>query len=240
MRIADGKSNCLLLDFGGNIARHGPLDDVKIKPKSGKGGGEAPTKTCANCAAEQPASARTCSECDAEFPPPEKKANAEASLLPVLSTGAIDGKRATSTVHAVGEVMFFVHRKRKGDGPPTVRVDYYAPAGDDARAVPTKIASEWICVEHEGFAGDKAVAWWARHVGTRMPSTVAEAVERLNSGEMPRVVEVETKPDGDYTRVMRLVQEAPRQPGQDDDDESQGKAPELASGVDPWGEDLPF
>jgi DNA repair protein RadD len=240
MRIADGKSNCLLLDFGGNIARHGPLDDVKIKPKSGKGGGEAPTKTCANCAAEQPASARTCSECDAEFPPPEKKANAEASLLPVLSTGAIDGKRATSTVHAVGEVMFFVHRKRKGDGPPTVRVDYYAPAGDDARAVPTKIASEWICVEHEGFAGDKAVAWWARHVGTRTPSTVAEAVERLNSGEMPRVVEVETKPDGDYTRVMRLVQEAPRQPGQDDDDESQGKAPELASGVDPWGEDLPF
>lgn len=237
MRPAEGKRDCLVLDYGGNIARHGPVDDVKIKPKAGKGGGEAPTKTCANCAAEQPASARTCSECDAEFPPPEKKANEQASSLPVLSTGAINGKHQTTAWHTVGDVQFFVHKKRTGDGPPTVRVDYYAPAGDDARAVPTKIASEWICVEHDGFAGDKAVGWWAKYVGTKMPATVAEAVERLRSGEMRQVTAVWLKPDKEFVRVLRVAQMAARQPGSDDDE---GETP-AAAPVDPFdGDDLPF
>lgn len=238
MRPAEGKADCLVLDYGGNIARHGPVDAVKVRPKTGKGKGDAPTKTCVNCAAEQPASARACSECDAEFPEPEKKANEQASSLPVLSTGSLDGRRPTSSTHAVGDVQYHVHKKRTGDGPPTVRVDYYAASDDDARAVPTKIASEWICVEHEGFAGDKAVSWWMRHVGTKMPATVTEAVERLRAGEMRRVVSIEVKPDGDYTRVVRIAQEAGRQPGSDDD---VGEAPVAPVTSDPFdGDDLPF
>ena len=235
MRPAEGKTDCLVLDYGGNIARHGPVDEVKIKPKS-KGDGKAPVKTCDNCAAEQPAGARVCSECDYEFPPPEKKANAEASALPVLSTGALGGG-PQSTKHAIGETQYHEHRKRSGDGPPTVRVDYYGaePEGASAAWVPTKVASEWICVEHEGFARSKAAKWWATHVGTRMPATVAEAVERLRAGEMPRVIEIETRPDGDYTRVVRLKQEAGRQPG---DDEVEAPAPALVDPLD--GDDLPF
>lgn len=236
MRPADGKRDCLVLDYGGNIARHGPVDEVKIKPKS-KGDGKAPVKTCDNCAAEQPAGARVCSECDYEFPPPEKKANAQASALPVLSTGALGGGPQSKT-HAVGETQYHEHRKRSGDGPPTVRVDYYGaePEGASSAWVPTKVASEWICVQHEGFARSKAAKWWATHVGTRMPATVVEAVERLRAGEMPRVIEIETKPDGDYTRVVRLRQEAGRQPGEDDEIEAQAPAP-----ADPFdGDDLPF
>jgi DNA repair protein RadD len=107
--------------------------------------------------------------------------------------------------------------------------------------VPTKIASEWICVEHEGFAAAKASTWWARHVGTKMPSTVAEAVERLKAGEMRRVVSIETKPDGDYTRVVRLVQEAGRQPGADDDAGDAPATTETEKLADPFnGDDLPF
>jgi DNA repair protein RadD len=241
MRPAEGKRDCLVLDYGGNIARHGPVDEVKIRPKS-KGDGKAPTKTCDNCAAEQPAGARTCSECDYEFPPPEKRANTEASALPVLSTGALGGG-PKSTTHAIGETQYHVHRKRSGDGPPTVRVDYYGaePEGASSAWVPTKVASEWICVEHEGFARSRAAKWWAQHVGTRMPATVAEAVERLRAGEMPRVVEIETRPDGDYTRVVRLRQEAGRQPGEDDEEEEPQAAEAEAMPIDPWNtDDLPF
>jgi DNA repair protein RadD len=233
MRPAEGKADCLVLDYGGNIARHGPVDEVKIRPKS-KGDGKAPTKTCDNCAAEQPAGARVCSECDAEFPEPEKKANAQASALPVLSTGALGGGPQSKT-HAIGETQYHEHRKRSGDGPPTVRVDYYGaePEGASSAWVPTKVASEWICVEHDGFARSKAAKWWATHVGTKMPATVAEAVERLRAGEMPRVIEIETRPDGDYTRVVRLRQEAGRQPGDDEVEEP--------ATVDPFdGDDLPF
>lgn len=241
MRPAEGKTDCLVLDYGGNIARHGPVDEVKIRPKS-KGEGKAPVKTCEHCAAEQPAGARVCSECDAEFPEPEKKANAEASALPVLSTGAIGGG-AASTKHAIGETQYHEHRKRSGDGPPTLRVDYYAaePPNASSAWVPTKVASEWICVEHEGFAHSKAAKWWALHVGTRMPAAVAEAVERLRAGEMPRVVEIETRPDGDYTRVVRLRQEAGRQPGDDDVADTGELVADAGGLVDPWnGDDLPF
>ena len=241
MRPAEGKTDCLVLDYGGNIARHGPVDEIKIRPKS-KGEGGMPWKICDNCSAVQPAGARVCSECDYEFPEPEKRANTEASALPVLSTGAIGGGPA-STKHAIGETQFHVHKKRSGDGPPTVRVDYYGaePEGASSAWVPTKVASEWICVEHEGFAHSKAAKWWALHVGTRMPATVAEAVERLRAGEMPSVVEIETRPDGDYTRVVRLRQEAGRQPGDDDVADTGGLVADAGGLVDPWdGDDLPF
>lgn len=331
MRPADGKADCLVLDYGGNIARHGPVDEVKIRPKS-KGEGKSPTKTCDSCAAEQPAGARVCSECDYEFPPPEKKANTEASALPVLSKKterphfrlarercglegeavcrliasspdgitkseicdrlAIDDEErrkalkkiltelcstnyqkrwATLIVCSgkdereqlggkekrkyfladdlvagaahVGKTTFHEHRKKTGDGPPTLRVDYYAaePEAASSSWVPMKIASEWICVEHDGFARAKAEAWWSKYVGTRMPATVAEAVERLRAGEMPRVLKIETRPDGDYTRVVRLRQEAGRQPGEDDEVEEPQAAEAEAVPIDPWNtDDLPF
>jgi DNA repair protein RadD len=236
MRPAEGKSDCLVLDYGGNIARHGPVDDVRIKERKGEGGGDAPVKTCPNCCAQCPAGARTCSECDAEFPPPEKKANARASDLPVLSTGSIDGTKTTETVHDVAEVAFVRHDKR-GGGTPSLRVDYYAPAAS-ASAIPTKIASEWICIEHEGFAHAKACGWWARNVNTRMPDTVDEAVERLRAGEMRRAEAIKTKPDGDFTRVVGLLLARGREPGEDDD---VTEAPTTAP-VDPFDgiDDLPF
>ena len=248
MRPAEGKRDCLVLDYGGNIARHGPVDEVRVKKKN-KGGGDAPIKTCENCSAVQPAGARVCSECDTEFPEPEKKANAEASTLPALSTGAIGGG-PVATKLLIGEVQFHEHRKRSGDGPPTVRVDYYGaePEGASAAWVPTKVASEWICIQHEGFAHSKAAKWWAIYVGTKMPATVAEAVERLRAGEMPRVIEIETRPDGDYTRVVHLRQEAGRQPGDEQPADAGGLVADAgglvadAGGlVDPWdGDDLPF
>lgn len=241
MRPAEGKSDCLILDYGGNIARHGPVDKVKVYPKNA-GEGDAPIKICPNCQAEQPAAARVCAECDTEFPPPERKANDQASNLPALSTGPIGGKKQPERMRKVGEVHYFVHRKKGSDGPPTLRLDYYAPEPEGASStwIPEKIASEWICVEHpEGYAKSKAAYWWALHVGTKMPTTAAEAVERLKAGEMRRVTAIEVKPDGDFTRVVWLVQEPGRQPGSDDD---KGEAPTAApAAVDPWnGDDLPF
>ena len=241
MRVAEGKADCLVLDYGGNIARHGPVDDVRIKERKGEGGGEAPIKTCPECCAEQPASARVCKECDFEFPEPERKANERASSLPVLSTGSIGGKRETSTEHDVGEVAFVRHVKKGApDAPPTLRVDYFAPDTGSASAVPKKIASEWVCVEHAGYAREKAIKWWATNVGTRTPDTVAEAVDRLRAGEMRRVLKIRTKPDGDYTRVIGLLLAEGRQPGEDDEPILTSDNPILPS-VDPWdGDDLPF
>ena len=60
----------MLLDFGGNVERHGPIDDVAVKTP-GKGDGEAPAKTCPECLMIVAAGVQT--ECGHEFPPPEPK-----------------------------------------------------------------------------------------------------------------------------------------------------------------------
>jgi len=44
-RLAPGKKNCLVLDFAGNVTRHGPIDLVRPKIP-GKGEGDVPLKTC--------------------------------------------------------------------------------------------------------------------------------------------------------------------------------------------------
>lgn len=68
LRTADGKSNCLVADYGGNIKRHGPVDDVKPPRKKKKGvAGEAPIKICPECHEVNHAARTTCISCGHEF-----------------------------------------------------------------------------------------------------------------------------------------------------------------------------
>jgi DNA repair protein RadD len=46
-RKANGKQNCLVLDFGGNVARHGPVDNPAIRTAKNNGsGGDELVKVC--------------------------------------------------------------------------------------------------------------------------------------------------------------------------------------------------
>jgi DNA repair protein RadD len=69
-RLHPGKANCLILDYGGNVLRHGPVDDLRIK-EPGKGTGVAPAKKCPECLALIAAGYATCPQCGYAFPPPE-------------------------------------------------------------------------------------------------------------------------------------------------------------------------
>src|SRR5262249_46671965 len=66
-RKADGKENCLVLDFAGNVRRFGPVDNVRIKQRFGRDG-EAPTKTCPECNEIVLLSATECPACGFAFP----------------------------------------------------------------------------------------------------------------------------------------------------------------------------
>ena len=43
-RLHPGNQNCLVLDFGGNVLRHGPVDGIKVKASGVSGNGQAPAK----------------------------------------------------------------------------------------------------------------------------------------------------------------------------------------------------
>ena len=69
MRLHPGKENCLLLDYGENVARHGCLDEVCPEDRSAR----YRPKICANCNAINSPSATKCVECEESFKPAETK-----------------------------------------------------------------------------------------------------------------------------------------------------------------------
>jgi hypothetical protein len=81
------KQNCLLLDFGRNIDRHGPIDKIKGKHKDeSSGNGEAPLKQCPSCFEPVHAAVKNCPACGYEFPENEINLTVTASTGAILST----------------------------------------------------------------------------------------------------------------------------------------------------------
>jgi DNA repair protein RadD len=170
-RLHPSKANCLVLDFGGNVLRHGPVDRIKVKTANRDGTGDAPAKECPDCHALIPAAYAACPECGHEFPPPKTQSHdARASTAAVLSG------QVTVETFPVRDVMFGVHTKRGAadDVPKSLRVDY--------KVGWHRWKSEWVCLEHDGFARQKAVAWWKKRSKEPVPAKAAEAVEIANAG----------------------------------------------------------
>ena len=180
-RLAPGKENCLVLDFAGNVARHGPIDAVKPKQPA-DGDGVAPTKICPDCDSILAAALRECPDCGHQFPPPEVKVAATASTLAILSTVRAEWME-------VSEVS--CRRHEKPGKPPSMRVDYSCGLVRH---------SEWICFEHTGYARQKAVDWWQRRSSAPVPSTVAEALRATDSLAVPTAIFV--RPSGRFTEIV--------------------------------------
>ena len=71
LRRCEGKTDCLVLDFGGNGLRHGPITAIRVPEgrRGGKGSGaEAPGKMCPGCRAIVAAGCTACPDCGHEFP----------------------------------------------------------------------------------------------------------------------------------------------------------------------------
>ena len=173
LRIAEGKKDCLVLDLAGNIAEHGPVDDIRIKEKrDGKKGGDAPTKTCPECQEIIYASAVQCNCCGYLFPKDIAKHAAKAgNETPLIEYRQEDVE--------VVDAYWSVHRKKgsvEGDGvPKTLMVSYCFGY--------QQTVSEWVCFEHTGFARGKAEEWWFEHTGMTKhmtPPTALQALDHLD------------------------------------------------------------
>lgn len=191
-RLHDSKQNCLILDFGGNVLRHGPVDAIKITTLD-RGDGKAPAKECPACRAVIAAGFSTCPQCGFEFPPPERKQHeAKASEAGVLSG------QVTNTKYTVNDILYSVHTKRGADedAPRSLRVDY--------KIGWYEYKSEWICFEHQGFARQKAEAWWRRRSRDPIPDTAQRAVEIIEGGGLAQTdaITVRSVSGDPYERIV--------------------------------------
>jgi DNA repair protein RadD len=111
-RLAPGKEDCVVLDFAGNTARHGPVDTVDGRRKEQGEDGEAPVKTCPECQTINHAAVRICTECGHEFPPPEIKVAAQAATHALLSS------QLQPVWTKVDDISYSIHNKP--NKPPTL------------------------------------------------------------------------------------------------------------------------
>jgi len=188
-RIAEGKEDCLVLDFARNVARHGPLDQLNVKEVKGDGDGEAPIKICPDCDTILHAAVRICPVCEHEFPPPEIKLSRSAATDAIL----------TSQIRPmIWDVMFTNYSMHARPGKTrSMRVDYMCAAGREK-------FSEWVCFEHEGYARQKAQQWWStRFPGAAAPLDCQHAIEQSRQ-YAPSPVRIKVKPEGKYSKIMEV------------------------------------
>jgi len=192
-RLHPGKADALILDFGGNILRHGPVDALQVKERD-NGSGEAPAKECPECQEVIHAAYAVCPECGYQFPPPVREQHDSRA-----STADIISGEVTEAEHQVQDVYFSVHLKRGApqDHPRSMRVDYRVGFND--------YCSEWICFEHTGYARTKAEAWWRAHSNEPVPDTAEHAVELAEGGALAetKAITVRSVAGEKYDRIIR-------------------------------------
>lgn len=216
--IQNGKTDCLVLDFGGNLMRFGPVNMLDPKeprvipgkecPECGEvcaglalycracmyRWGEMPTKTCHKCGQECHAAARMCKNeteagiCNTEFP--------KSTMHDVY---AADGTIVAMLPSEAGEDypvshLEVIEHRKSNTATPSLKVTYYS--GTDMQKF-----SEWVCFEHQGFPRRKAAQWWAARteLGSPTPQSVAEALGRMEECFHPQVIRV--KREGKYFRI---------------------------------------
>jgi DNA repair protein RadD len=178
LRKHEGKDDCLVLDFAGNVLTHGPIDAIR-DPRLPQGTGEAPAKECPACHALLHASLANCTECGHAFPPRRvAKHDAVASDAEVLSDGTSRPNRWTAEVM---DTSYHIHRKRSDPSSISMRISY--------RIGFAEWVSEWRCFDHPlgSFARNQAEKWWRARSNEACPVSVEEAVDLADAGALAAV-----------------------------------------------------
>lgn len=169
LRVSPNKSDCLILDFAGNTARLGPINDVQITIRK-KGTKDMPPvmKECPACFELVFPAVRVCPDCGFEF---EFDSALEGmySDLEVISEGAkwLD----------VTEIHYSLHEKRYA--PNTMKVTYLC----GLRSI-----REWICVEHNGYAKLSADNWIEFRGGNPIDSAADAVLQAVQLKKPKRIL----------------------------------------------------
>ena len=85
-----GKTECLVLDYGRNIERHGPIDMIKVR-EPGQGGGGPLAKECPECRTIVNLSVMLCPTCGHQWPrkEPERQAHEASAAKAAILSGEV-------------------------------------------------------------------------------------------------------------------------------------------------------
>ena len=194
VRIAEGKANCLVLDFTDTVERLGPVDAIQGRAKTkSKKDTAAPYIVCDECGARNHATALVCEECGAVIREVvEEKKEAVASTAPVMSSQ----QPAVSPVEWVKVTNVGYRLHMKPGKPESLRVDYYSGF--------LRVASEWMCFDHTGYARQKAVEWYMNRCSAHAPGNTRAVLEQIEQGYITpdKPSEIAVRLNGKYKEVV--------------------------------------
>ena len=192
LRTSEGKTDCLVLDFAGNVATHGPITAIEPPSKSKKGEGEARTKTCPQCEELVSQNVRICPECGHAWPEPEK-----VDKPFTLANDDIMGIEPTEM--AVTGWTWRKHTSRTS-GKNMLQVSYYGSLSDPA-------VTEYHPVMHEGYAGEKArrqvISIAVKSGANDMMDDLNDIAKMMNESTFPAILKY--KRDGKFFRIIDRV-----------------------------------
>ncbi|NCC90637.1 MAG: DEAD/DEAH box helicase [Spirochaetia bacterium] len=202
LRLKSDGGDCLVLDFAGVVAMHGPITQVKPPRKKGERQGVAPSKVCPQCEEIIGAGAKTCPSCGYEFPQEEHKADW------YLRDDDISGLE--NIVMQVRSWQWRLHIG-KSSGKQSLEITYYGALSDPP-------IREYLVVFHPGYAGEWAMSQLrdiAEQAGVDiMAQETPEALcEAMEAGRPPS--EIEFRKNGKFYRVKQRIWKEEKEDGTD-------------------------
>lgn len=182
-RLADGKNNCLILDFAGNGKEHGPLDEITGKKKP-RLGGVAPYKECPECFEPHNASARKCKRCNYQWPEAELRIYANSQAEALLSTQSEPQWFYVTNVS--------VEEYETSTGFISAKITYECGI---SHAVP-----EYVNLENPR-AKYFTLQWWRQHTGEDdAPDNILDFMKHTKDFRFPGRILI--APDGKYQKIV--------------------------------------
>jgi DNA repair protein RadD len=178
MRLKKHADHCLVLDFAGNIERHGPVTNVIPPTKRGGKEGDAPVKPCPNCDELLHAAVMECDACGYIFPPVEKASTA-------LSNSCIMGYEPDEM--EVKSWHWMPHTSRTS-GKDMIKIKYYG-------SLTSPVVTEYLTIMHEGAGGERAMAKFSSIVSHCEASEVyqkdslEDVCKLMESKQPPKILE---------------------------------------------------
>lgn len=177
-RIAEGKRDCLVLDFARNTERLGAINHAYVPRKPGtKGGGRAPVKECPACGNYCHLSVKVCENLLPDGRRCGHLFNFEFKVKTTASTESIiEGALPKLEIRKLDLITYAVHHK--AGSPDMLKATYYCGLSK---------FDEYVHLEHPGYAGKRAREWWRLRDGSGgpVPRSTAEARERVEGLRSP-------------------------------------------------------
>jgi len=172
-RPANGKENCLVLDFGRNIPRLGPINDPVIPRKKGVGNGEVPVKICEACGTYNHAKVRFCTGCGNEF---------EFKVKIVAKAGTDEILRSDLPVVEYFDVDYAIYAKKQKDGKRAYIVASYFCG--------MRKFNEFVFPESAKYGKHLFHQWWMQRHTSEPPDTTDEALKHVSELRCPKRIRV--------------------------------------------------